>query len=41
MLASCRDAQKIQEEIHGIDVNRIAITLFIGRSKTGGYSNAA
>ena len=39
MLSSCRDAQRIQNEIHGIDINRIAITLFIGRAKTNGNGN--
>ena len=34
MLSSYQDAQKIQEELNGmVDVNRIAITLFIARSK--------
>ncbi|MBK9099483.1 MAG: hypothetical protein IPM14_15490 [bacterium] len=34
MLTSYQDAQKIQEELNGmVDVNRIAITLFIARSK--------
>jgi hypothetical protein len=34
MLASYQDALKIQEELNGmVDVNRIAITLFIARSK--------
>jgi len=37
MLASYQDAQKIQEELNGmVDVNRIAITLFIARSKNSG-----
>ena len=34
MLASYQDALRIQEELNGmVDVNRIAITLFIARSK--------
>ena len=34
LLASYQDALKIQEELNGmVDVNRIAITLFIARSK--------
>ena len=37
MLASYQDAQKIQKELNGmVDVNRIAITLFIARSKNSG-----
>jgi len=37
MLSSYQDAQKIQEELNGmVDVNRIAITLFIARSKNSG-----
>lgn len=37
MLSSYQDAQKIQEELNGmVDVNRIAITLFIARSKING-----
>ena len=37
MLTSYQDAQKIQEELNGmVDVNRIAITLFIARSKISG-----
>ena len=37
MLTSYQDAQKIQEELNGmVDVNRIAITLFIARSKNSG-----
>ena len=39
MLSSYQDAQKIQEELNGmVDVNRIAITLFIARSKIIGNS---
>ena len=37
MLASYQDALKIQEQLNGmVDVNRIAITLFIARSKING-----
>jgi len=37
MLSSYRDALKIQDELNGmVDVNRIAITLFIARSKING-----
>ena len=37
MLASYQDALKIQEQLNGmVDVNRIAITLFIARSKISG-----
>lgn len=37
MLVSFEDALRIQEKLNGmVDVNRIAITLFIARSKTGG-----
>lgn len=41
MLTSYQDALKIQEQLNGmVDVNRIAITLFIARSKISpnGYS---
>lgn len=41
MLTSYQDALKIQEQLNGmVDVNRIAITLFIARSKItpNGYS---
>jgi len=41
MLNSYQDALKIQEQLNGmVDVNRIAITLFIARSKinSNGYS---
>ena len=41
MLTSYQDALKIQEQLNGmVDVNRIAITLFIARSKinNNGYS---
>ena len=38
MLESYKDSQKIQEQLNGmVDVNRIAITLFIARSKI--YNN--
>lgn len=38
MLSSYEDAIKIQEKLNGmVDVNRIAITLFIARSKVNGY----
>ncbi len=37
MFASYDDAMKIQEKLNGmVDVNRIAITLFIARSKGSG-----
>jgi hypothetical protein len=37
MLNSYQDALKIQEQLNGmVDVNRIAITLFIARSKIKG-----
>ena len=37
MLVSFEDALRIQEKLNGmVDVNRIAITLFIARSKTNG-----
>ena len=37
MLTSYQDALKIQEQLNGmVDVNRIAITLFIARSKING-----
>ncbi len=37
MLSSYEDAMKIQEKLNGmVDVNRIAITLFIARSKVNG-----
>ena len=37
MLSSYEDAMKIQEKLNGmVDVNRIAITLFIARSKVSG-----
>ena len=37
MLVSYKDALKIQDELNGmVDVNRIAITLFIARSKING-----
>ena len=37
MLSSYQDALKIQEQLNGmVDVNRIAITLFIARSKING-----
>jgi len=37
MFASYEDAMKIQEKLNGmVDVNRIAITLFIARSKVSG-----
>lgn len=37
MLTSYEDAMKIQEKMNGmVDVNRIAITLFIARSKVNG-----
>lgn len=37
MFASYEDAMKIQEKLNGmVDVNRIAITLFIARSKVNG-----
>ena len=37
MLSSYQDALKIQEQLNGmVDVNRIAITLFIARSKLNG-----
>lgn len=37
MLSSYQDALKIQEQLNGmVDVNRIAITLFIARSKISG-----
>ena len=37
MLTSYQDALKIQEQLNGmVDVNRIAITLFIARSKISG-----
>ena len=37
MLSSYQDALKIQDELNGmVDVNRIAITLFIARSKING-----
>ena len=37
MLSSYQDALKIQEQLNGmVDVNRIAITLFIARSKVNG-----
>jgi hypothetical protein len=37
MLNSYEDAMKIQEKLNGmVDVNRIAITLFIARSKVNG-----
>jgi hypothetical protein len=37
MLASYEDAMNIQEKLNGmVDVNRIAITLFIARSKLNG-----
>ncbi len=37
MLHSYEDAMKIQEKLNGmVDVNRIAITLFIARSKING-----
>jgi len=40
MLSSYDDALKIQEKFNGMcDVNRIAITLFIARSKLGGMVN--
>ena len=39
MLNSYQDALKIQEQLNGmVDVNRIAITLFIARSKISGNS---
>ena len=41
MLSSYQDALKIQEQLNGmVDVNRIAITLFIARSKisSNGYN---
>ena len=39
MLNSCRDAIKIQQELGGLmDAKNIAVTLFIARSKTNGYS---
>ncbi len=39
MLNSCRDAIKIQQELGGLmDAKSIAVTLFIARSKTNGYS---
>lgn len=39
MLASYQDALNIQEKLNGmVDVNRIAITLFIARSKINGNS---
>ena len=39
MLSSYEDAMKIQEKLNGmVDVNRIAITLFIARSKVSGFN---
>jgi hypothetical protein len=39
MVTSYEDAMKIQEKLNGmVDVNRIAITLFIARSKVNGGS---
>ena len=39
MLSSCRDAIKIQQELGGLmDAKSLAVTLFIARSKTNGYS---
>lgn len=39
MLNSCRDAIKIQQELGGLmDAKSLAVTLFIARSKTNGYS---
>lgn len=40
MLSSYRDALKIQSELNGlVEVSRVAITLFIARSKGNGYNN--
>lgn len=39
MLSSYQDAMKIQSEMNGLaDVNRIAITLFIARSRVGNFN---
>jgi hypothetical protein len=39
MLQSFEEAQKIQNKIKGASLDRIAITLFIARTKQNGYSN--
>lgn len=40
MLSSYEDALKIQERLNGmIDVNRVAITLYISKTKTSGLIN--
>ena len=39
MLNSCKDAIKIQQELGGLmDAKSLAVTLFIARSKTNGFS---